>query len=296
MTILGGGSEAMEFSQIFHRFGVKVTVIQRSERVLTKFDAMIAEKLQEALTDEGITIYTGTTLKDVEKTDRGILVRFASKDKKEMAVEAEVLLIATGLKGNTHNLGIEYSGVNIDSSGFVEVNEFLQTNQPHIYAAGDVTGTMPLETVAAKQGRIAVENIFEGAGKKINYRDVPRAVFTDPEVASVGITEHEYMKEHGMCLCRTISFEHVEKAQVMKATGGIIRMVVEPETKVVAGVQIVGPMAADIITTATYAIRNRMTIYDIRDTVHVFPTLSEAIKKVAQSFDQDIEKMPCCVE
>jgi len=172
----------------------------------------------------------------------------------------------------------------------------MQTFQKHIYAAGDVTGLMPLETIAAKQGNFAALNMFENANQKINYNEVPHAVFTSPEVAAVGITEEEFMKKYNVCLCRTITLDHVEKAAAIKDTRGLIRMVLDPKTKVVIGVHIIGPMAADIITTATYAIKNKMTIYDIRDTVHVFPTLSEMIKKVAQSFDQNLDEMACCVE
>ncbi|HDH00460.1 MAG TPA: hypothetical protein ENG80_01455 [Nitrospirae bacterium] len=159
-----------------------------------------------------------------------------------------------------------------------------------------MTGLMPLETVAAKQGNIAALNMFENAGRTINYLEIPSAVFTSPEVASVGMTEKEYAEKYNVCLCRTISFEHVEKAAAIKDRSGLIRMVLDPKTMEVIGVHIIGPMAADIITAATYAIKNKMTVYDIRDTVHVFPTLSEVIKKAAQSFDQSPDDMACCVE
>ena len=205
-------------------------------------------------------------------------------------------MLATGLWANTKFLEPEKAGVELDEKGFVKVNEYMQTSQNHIYAAGDVTGLMPLETTAAKEGNTAVLNMFEDAKKSIDYNEVPRAVFTSPEVAAVGITEEEYMKKYNVCLCRTVTLDHVEKAAVIKDTRGLIKMVLDPKTKVVIGVHIIGPMAADIITTATYAIKNKMTIYDIRDTVHVFPTLSEMIKKVAQSFDQNLDDMACCVE
>ncbi len=296
MIIFGGGPEAMEFSQIFHHFGIKVTVLQRSDRILTKFDEMIARELQKYLEEEGITILTGTSVREAKRSRGGVELVVDVKDKGRQRISAEGLLIATGLKANTEGLDIEKSGVEVDEKGFVRVNEYLQTSQRHIYAAGDVTGLMPLETVAAKQGNIAVLNMFEDAGRTIDYLEVPRAVFTSPEVASVGMTEAEYMEKHNVCLCRTISLEHVEKAAAIKDTRGLINMVVEPETKQVMGVHMVGPMAADIITTATYAIKNKMTIYDIRETVHVFPTLSEVIKKVAQSFEQNLDDMACCVE
>lgn len=296
VIILGGGPEAMEFSQIFHHFGVKATIIQRSERILAKFDELIARELQKHLEAEGITIHTGTDVKQVKKIKNGVTIVFDKKGEGELTASAEMLLLATGLKPHTDKMDIGKAGIEIDEKGFIKVNERLQSTQKHIYAVGDVTGLMPLETVSAKQGNIAVQNMFEKANKTINYNEIPSAVFTSPQVASVGITEEEHMKKYNICLCRTISWNHVEKAAAIKDTRGIIRMVVDPKTKVVLGVQVVGPMAADIITTATYAIKNKMTIYDIRDTVHVFPTLSEAIKKVAQSFDQNLDDMACCVE
>lgn len=296
VIILGGGAEAMEFSQIFHHFGIEVTVIQRSERVLTKMDADIANELQKHLEDEGITIHTGTTIKEVKETTQGVEVVFDKKEQGEISIKAEKILMAQGLKPHTSTVGIENSGVILDEKGYVKVDKYLQTSQNHIYAAGDVTGLMQLETIAAKQGSIAARNIFENAEATINYKEIPSAVFTSPQVAAVGMTEAEYMEKYNLCLCRTISWEHVEKAAAIKETKGIIRMVIDPETKVVLGVHIVGHMAADIITTATYAVKNKMTIYDIRDTVHVFPTMSEVIKKVAQSFDQNLDDMACCVE
>lgn len=284
IVVLGGGSEAMEFSQIFHHFGIKVTVLQRSDRVLTKFDSIVAKELQRYLEEEGITIYTGTSLKEVKKTANGVEITVDIKGKGTQTIIAEKVLVSTGLTPNTDKIGIERSGVELNRRGFVKVDQYMQTSQSHIYAAGDVAGLMPLEATAAKEGSIAVLNMFENAKKTINYIEVPQAVFTSPEVAAVGITEEEYMKEHDVCLCRTVTLDHVEKAIAIKDTRGLIRMFVDPKTKVVIGVHIVGPMAADVITTATYAIKNKMTIYDIRDIVNVFPTMSEMIKKVAQSF------------
>ncbi|NOZ81165.1 MAG: mercury(II) reductase [DPANN group archaeon] len=296
VIILGGGAEAMEFSQIFHHFGIPVTVIQRSKRILTKHDADIANELQSILEEEGIIIHTGTSIREVTKDGDSIMVHFDKEGTGEMKITAERLFMAQGLRPHTDTMGIDASGVQLDERGFVKVDEHLQTNQAHIYAAGDVTGIMPLETVAAKQGSIAAGNMFGQEKLTIDYQSIPHAVFTSPQVAAVGITEEEFMRKYRVCLCRTISWKHVEKAVAIKEDKGILRMVIDPRTKVVLGVHVVGPLAADIITTAAYAIRNKMTIYDIRDTVHVFPTLSEVIKKAAQSFDQNLDDMACCVE
>jgi mercuric reductase len=295
VIIIGGGPLGMEFSQIFHHFGIKVTVLQRSERVIPKMDSMLGETLQKYLQEEGITIYTKADTKEIRKTKDGVELT-VEIDGKRKVLTAEKLMLASGLKPHTELLETEKTGIKLNKRGFVSVNKYFQSSQKNIYAAGDVTGLMPLETTAAKEGNFAIHNMFESAKKTINYNEIPAAVFTSPEVAAVGITEEEFMKKYNVCLCRTVTLDHVEKAAAIKDTRGLIRMVLDPKTKVVIGVHIVGPMAADIITTATYAIKNKMTIYDIRDTVHVFPTLSEMIKKVAQSFDQNLDDMACCVE
>jgi len=295
ITILGGGAQAMEFSQIFAHFGIKVTIIQRSNRILTKQEPEISKALQKYLEEEGIVIYTETDIKEIKDNEGLISVVFENKEK-EIIIKSDKLFMAQGIKPHTDNLDIENSGVKLNEKGYVGVNKFLQTNKEHIYAVGDVNGLMPLETVAAKQGAAAANNMFNEEKKILNYDEIPSAIFTSPQVASVGITEEKYMKKFNTCLCKTVDWNYVEKAVAIKETKGFLKMIIDPKTKVILGVHILGPMAADIITTATYAIKNKMTIYDVRDTVHVFPTLSEIIKKAAQSFDQNLDEMACCVE
>lgn len=295
IIVIGGGPQALEFSQIFHHFGIKVTILQRSNRILTKIDSIVAKELQKHLENEGIEINTGVKYEEVKKTSKGIEIKVTIKGKKKKII-ADLLFLGTGLSPHTKELDINKSGVKLDKKGFVKIDKYMQSSQKNIYSIGDVTGLMPLETVAAKQGNATTTNIFEKKKKTINYHEIPSAIFTSPEVAVVGVTEEEYMKKYNVCLCRTINLDHVEKALIVKDNRGLIRMVVNPKTKVIIGVHIVAPMAADIITTAVYAVKNKMTIYDVRDTVHVFPTMSEMIKKVAQSFDQNLDDMACCVE
>ncbi len=297
IIIFGGGAIAMEFSQIFNYFGIDVTVLQRSDRVLSKYDSFIGEELRKHLEAEGIKIYTGVTAKIVRKTKEGVEFEVDIKGKEDLKkIVAEKVMLGAGLTAHTKDIDVDKAGVELSENGFVKTNKYLQTSQKKIYAAGDVTGLMPLETVAAKQGNFAVRNMFENANATINYEEIPSAIFTSPEVAVVGVGEEEYMKRYKTCLCRTVTIDHVEKAGIVKDNRGMIRMVLDHKTNRVIGVHIVAPMAADIITTATYAIKNKMTIDDIRDTVHVFPTMSEMIKKVAQSFTQSLDDMACCVE
>lgn len=155
---------------------------------------------------------------------------------------------------------------------------------------------MALETVAAKEGARAAENALTGSSRTIAYDHVPHAVFTNPQVASVGLTEEAVMRRFNACSCRTIYMDAVPKALAINETRGVFKMVIHPEKGTVLGVHIVSPNAADLIHEATLAVKFGLTIHDIIDTVHVFPTMSEGFKRVAQAFTRDITQMSCCVE
>lgn len=313
VIIIGGGPLGLEWGQIFHHFDIQVTVLEHNDQVLKQEDPLIAQELRTHLEDEGIQIQTAVEPVQVNQTSNEVTVTYDQNGETSTVTGDEVLL-APGIDPNTESLNLDTIGVDTDDRGFIQINDRMETAVPHIYAAGDVTGEYPLETVAAKQGNIAARNMLEdstesgdsarssehdsssSAGTEINYQEIPHAIFTSPQVASVGITEDKYMEEYDTCLCTTVQLDHVEKAAAIKDTRGIARMVLDHETEEVIGFHMVGPMAADIITTATYAIKNGMTIQEIRDTVHVFPTLSEVVKKAAQSFDANLDDMACCVE
>jgi mercuric reductase len=165
-----------------------------------------------------------------------------------------------------------------------------------VYAAGDVIGEPMLETVAAKEGNHAVKNAFGGEGRTIDYDAVPKVVFTSPEVASVGVTEAEYMDEHGTCACRTVDMADVPKARAVEDTRGLLQVVKHHETDEIVGVHMVGPRAADMIPAATLAVKFGLMVDDVIDTIHPFPTFSEAFKHACQAFRRDTSTMSCCVE
>ena len=235
---------------------------------------------------------------DVEelREEKGLKIVESRVGTLKTITEGEELLLATGVAPNSDDMGLEMAGVGVSPRGFIEVNDELRTSASHIWAAGDAVGKAFLETVAAKEGFFAASNALEGTKKTIDYDSVPKAVFTDPQVASVGITEEEEMRRLNTCACRSLAIAQVPKAQAIKETRGLIKMGIHPETQVILGVHIVGPMAADLIHEAALAVKFKLTIDDITDTVHVFPTMSEAIKRVAQSFKRDISRMSCCVE
>ncbi|MDR7435250.1 MAG: mercury(II) reductase [Armatimonadota bacterium] len=296
LVVIGGGPLGLEFAQMFHHFGTEVTVVEVMDQILPRHEPEVAEELQRCLEEEGITIFTGATVEKTSQEPDGTKVLEVRLERGHRTLRATHLLLAAGVSPNTQGLGLEDVGVELTSGGFVKVTDWLQTTVPHIYAAGDVVGRMQLETVAAKEGNLAAENALTGSQKSINYDHVPQAVFTNPQVARVGLTEEEMMHRLGTCSCRTVRISQVPKAKAIKETRGLIKMVAHPQTGQVLGVHIVAPMAADLIHEATLAVKFGLTIDDIIDTVHVFPTLSEGIKLAAQAFRRDITKMSCCVE
>ncbi|MBI4216313.1 MAG: mercury(II) reductase [Chloroflexi bacterium] len=295
MIVVGAGPLGLEFAQVYARFGTRVTVLQRGWQILSRAEPEVAAELRRCLEDEGIGIHTMVDIQEMRR-EGNLKVVVARQGAREAVFRAEELLLATSVVPNSDGLGLERAGVAVDERGFIPASPQMQTSAPHIWAAGDVVGRAFLETVAAKEGYLAAGNALEGADKTIDYDSVPRAVFTDPQVASVGLTEAETMRRYQVCSCRTLNISQVPKAKAMKETRGLVKMVVHPQSEVVLGVHMVAPMAADLIHEAALAVRFRLTLSDIIDTVHVFPTLSEAIKLVAQSFKRDISAMSCCVE
>ena len=306
ILVLGGGYVALEWGQILHHLGVDVTILQRSERVLSGMEGQLGRELQRCFREEGIEVVTDNEFQrvrtaktaadgGVRAVEEGVAVETVV-DGDERTFVGEALLVATGVRPNTDDIGLDTVGVETDERGAVVVDDQFRTTEPDVYAAGDVLGEPYLETVAAKEGNHAVRNAFGDEGKTIDYHAVPEVVYTSPEVAAVGTTELEYMDEHGTCACRTVDMADVPKARAVEDTRGLLQVVKHHETDVIVGVHVVAPRAADMIPEATLAVKYGLTIDDVIDTIHPFPTFSEAFKHACQAFRRDTSTMSCCVE
>ncbi|MBI1729337.1 mercury(II) reductase [Candidatus Acetothermia bacterium] len=295
LCVVGGGPLGLEFAQMYAHFGTKVTVLHRSDRILPKTEPEISEALKQYLVDDGIEVHTGVRINSFRKSGAKKVIQFTTK-KKRQELEVDQILLAAGRRPNTPELNLALAGVELDERGFVKVNDEMRTSAPHIWAAGDVIGEPMLETIAAKEGAVAAENAFSTAKKRINFNEVPSAVFTYPEVASVGLTDAQAISKGIRCRCGMIPFSLVPKAHIIGDTRGWIKIVSNRETKQIIGVHILSPHAADLIHEGTLAVKFRMTVDDIIDTVHIFPTLSEAMKLAALSFYKDVSKLSCCSE
>jgi mercuric reductase len=295
MIILGGRALALEFAQLFSHFGTQVILLQRSSRIIPNEEPEISEALKTYLELEGVEIHTGVDVKNVGKIGGQIFLRAEIRGV-ESQFKAEKLLMATGRKPNTVDIGLEKAGVKLGRGGAVVVDKEMRTSAENIWAAGDVVGSPMLETIAAKGGTIAAENALEGSKRKMDYFALPHAIFTNPQVASVGLTDAEALEKGYACNCTTVPMEAVPKAAITGDTRGLVKMVADAKTGQIRGVHILASLAADMIHEAVLAVKYGLTIDDIIDTVHVFPTMSEGIKLAAQSYRRDINKMSCCVE
>ena len=295
MVILGGRALGLEFAQMYAHMGTRVTILQRSERIIPEEEPEISDALRQYLEEEEIKIKTGVQVKRVDEKNGQKVVQ-ASVDGRDFEAKGDELLMATGREPNTGDLGLEVVGVRLRPDGAVKVNQEMHTTARHVWAAGDVIGEPMLETIAAKEGATAAQNALLGTRRKIDFLPVPRAVFTSPQVASVGLTDREANEKGYKCACRTVEMSKVPKAITIRETRGLIKMVAESDTGRILGVHILADNAADIIHEGVLAVKYKLTIDDIIDTVHVFPTLAESIKLAAMSFRKNLDELSCCAE
>ncbi|PVU68020.1 mercury(II) reductase, partial [Sulfolobus sp. SCGC AB-777_G05] len=283
LVIIGGRALALEFAQMYKRLNVDVVILQRSKTLIPDWEPEIAIEAQKVLEDEGIIVVTNVKVKEVRKGSYKVVVT----DKGE--VEVDEVLLATGRKPNV-DLGLENAEVELNERGGVKVNEELQTTNPNIYAAGDVIGGPMLEALAGYEGTVAVKNALLGLHKRIDFNAVPQVIFTQPNIARVGLTELESGGES-----RVVKMRDVPRAKILGETRGLIKMVVDKPTRRILGVQMLGENAGEVINEAALAIRAKMTVDDIIDTIHAFPTMSEALRLVALAFYKDVSKLSCCI-
>src|SRR3989442_800170 len=283
------------FGQMYSHMEITVTLLQRSDRIIPEEDPAVSDAVRQYLEAEAIKIKTGVQIKRVYQT-QGEKVIVARDKSREFEARASELLVAAGRDPSTSLLGLETVPVGLRKDGAVKVDREMHTTARHVWAAGDVIGEPILETIAAKEGATAAENALMGTHRKIDFLPVPRAIFTSPQVASVGLTEKQAHEQGYECRCRTIPMSKVPKAVVIRDTRGVVKMVVDASRGRILGVHILAENAADIIHEAVLAVKYKLTIDDIIDTVHVFPTITESIKLVATSFRKDIDELSCCAE
>jgi mercuric reductase len=299
LIIIGGGYIALELGQMFQRFGTSVTIIERSARMLPGYEPEVSLAIQDVLEGERVTVVTDTTVRRVWREGGGVAV-VGETHGVERQFTAERLLVATGRVPNTDAIGLPHVGVKTDGRGAVVVNDYLQTTNPHIWAAGDVigahTGSQLATPVGAHDGVIAASNALNGEQRTVDHTVIPRTIFTDPQIAVVGLTDEEANQRGVRCNCGTVPMRLVPRAGAVRDPRGLIKMVLDWDSKRVLGVSMVGRDAGEVIHEAAMAMRFRATAHDFIDMVYVYPTMAEALKIAALSFFKDVEKLSCCAE
>jgi len=287
LIILGGGAIACEFAQFFQRFGVKVTLIQRSEKLLKEFDADAGAEVEKVFRREGMQVFTGTKLVSAKRKGKLKTILF-EQNGKTVSVAAEEILFALGRVPNTAALGLENAGVKTEA-GRVVTNQKMQTSAPHIFAAGDVCGPHEIVHIAIQQGETAVHNILKPKSpRSMDYRLLISVVFTEPQVATVGLTEKEATARGIKFLAASYPFNDHGKSLIMEAKDGFVKLLANPHTGEIIGGSCVGPSGGELIHEIVTAMAKRMTVRELAATPHYHPTLAEIWTYPAEELAEQI--------
>ncbi len=274
LIILGGGEVACEFAQFFARFGVKVTLIQRSKHILKEFDADAGIEIEKVFRREGIQVFTDTKLVDAKRKGKLKTVSF-EQNGKLVAVSAGEILFALGRVPNTASLALENAGVKTEN-GRVVTNNKMQTSAPHIFAAGDCTGPHEIVHIAIQQGETAVHNIVKPKSpRRMDYRLLISVVFTEPQVAFTGLTEKAAAAGKIPFLTASYPFNDHGKSLIMEAKDGFVKLLANPRTGEILGGACTGPLGGELIHEIVTAMAKRMTVHELAATPHYHPTLAE---------------------
>jgi len=283
MVIIGAGAVGVEFASIFARFGTKVTVLEMLPRAVPLEDEEISAELEKALKHEGIAIQTQAKVSTVTKTATGVTLEYTVADGKPQTIDAETCLVAVGRVPNTANLGLEKTRVKLER-GFVKTNGFQQTDEPGIYAIGDIVANSPLLAhVASMEGIVAVTHAAGKHAEAINHRQIPNCTYTEPEVASVGLTERLAREAGHKVKIGKFPYAAVSKAAILGVREGFVKVVSDEKYGEILGVHIIGPRATETIAEAVMAMRLEGTVDDIAHTIHAHPTLAEAVGEAAHA-------------
>ncbi|MCI0432239.1 MAG: mercury(II) reductase [Gemmatimonadetes bacterium] len=294
LVVIGVGVVGLELGQAFARLGATVTLLSRRDGLLPGEDDEIRRALLGYLRDDGLTIRTRVTVERIERNGPERRVWLRDEDGRLDAVSGEQILVAAGRRPNTSGFGLDQAGVKLGERGEIRVNDYMRTSNPAIYAAGDVTGEPMHVYVAARAGALAAENALRAQQTPLDLRVLPRVTFTDPAVASVGLTEAAAREQQFEPITAVLPMTHVPRALAARDTRGLIKLVADAATRRILGAHILAPEAGELIMEPALAIRFGLTIDDLTSTLHPYLTLAEGIRLAAQTFDRDVATLPCC--
>lgn len=292
LLVIGGGYVGCELGQMFARAGVKVTIACRS-RLLPEAEPEIGAALTRYLEADGIVVRCGLAYGDIRRDAGGVALTVVVDGATEI-VKAEQVLVATGRRPNTDGMGLREAGVELLLNGGIKVDDRMRTTKSGIYAAGDVTGRDEFVYMAAYGARVAAENALNGDGKRYDATAMPAVVFTDPQVASVGLTEAMARRQGLEVKTSVLPLDYVPRALAARDTRGLIKLVAEDRTGKLLGAHILAPEGADSIQTPALAIKCGLTVEQLAETIFPYLTTVEGLKLAAQTFTKDVAKLSCC--
>lgn len=292
MIVVGGGYVGAELAQAFARAGVQVTIVFRS-RLLPQAEPEIGQALTSYFEAEGIAVIGGVRYESVRSTAHGVALEVIHEGKLQ-TLEAERLLVAVGRTPNTEELGLAELGVRLNGDGSIIVDDRMRTSRKGLYAAGDVTGRDQFVYMAAHGARVAAENALNGDSRCYDRVGLPSVVFTDPQVASAGLTEADARAQGHEVVSTVLSLDQVPRALAAADARGLIKLVADRDSARLLGAHILAPEGCDSIQTAVLAIRHGMTFHQLADTIFPYLTTVEGLKLAALSFEKDVRALSCC--
>jgi pyruvate/2-oxoglutarate dehydrogenase complex dihydrolipoamide dehydrogenase (E3) component len=293
--IIGGSATGCQIASILNALGVEVWLLERGGRLLDNEDVMTSEIITEAFRRRGIHVVDG--IDGVDRIDRmgtGLKVTYSHPDQ-ILAVEVEAVMIAAGWPGNADSLNLGAAAVASDR-GYVLVDDYLRTSAPHIFAAGDINGRMMLVQSASYEGRIAAENAVLGVGQPYQHRVVPHGGFTDPEYASVGLTEEQAKATDGGCLVSVVPYADLDRAVIDGRTEGFCKLIVSPETHRLLGAHIVGEQALEAVQLIAAGMAADMWIEQLAELELAYPTYTAIVGLAARNLVRELGVMPLAPE
>ena len=293
IAVIGANAIGLELGQFFLHVGSKVTFIDVANRIAPFEEPEISEALAEFLTEQGAVIYTSANIAAVSINDDHRMIHL------DLGIEAhdvavDQILVATGRRPNTSDLGLEQAGIEMDPRGTIVVDDQLRTSNHSVYAAGDVTGAPQFVYVSAYEGVLAVDNALLGAGRVTDFRGLPKVTFTSPQIASAGLTEVQAREAGYQVVTSVLPLDAIPRALVNHETLGLFKLVAEAGTGKLLGASIMAEGAGEVIQSAVLAIKYGISVDDLASTFHPYLTMAEGLKLAAQGFTRDVHKLSCC--
>ncbi len=281
LVVIGGGVIGLELGTVYAKLGSKVTIVEALPALLTGVDPEAVRIVQKGLRQRGVDVHLNAKAKGLDAVAGALSVRI-EVDGKEQAIPADKVLVAVGFRPNTEGIGLEAAGVKLDAKGYVQVDDQLRSSNPAVFAIGDIVGPPFLAHKASKEGEIAAE-VIAGHRSARDWVAMPGAIFTDPEVATVGLSEEQARAKGLDPLVGKFAFAALGRAIAIDHTEGFVKVIADRESKLLLGVTMVGPEASDLIAEATLALEMGAYVEDVALTVHAHPTLAEAFMEASKA-------------